>query len=54
MKQCRGRFQQLIGKGYFDWCMLDANPRMGGHFLWSYNDYNRGRKSIRCSVVWSM
>lgn len=42
MRQCRGRYQQLIGKGYFDWCMLDANPRMGGHFLWSYNDYTRG------------
>lgn len=53
MKQCRGRFQQLIGKGYFDWCMLDANPRMGGHFLWSYNDYNRGAEeyTMFCGVV---
>lgn len=32
LKQCRGRFLQLNGHGYFDWCMLDANPRMGGHF----------------------
>lgn len=32
----------LNGEGYFDWCMLDANPHMGGHFLWSYNDYARG------------
>lgn len=53
MRQCRGRFEQLIGKGYFDWCMLDANPRMGGHFLWSYNDYNRGAEeyTMFCGVV---
>ncbi len=53
MRQCRGRYQQLIGKGYFDWCMLDANPRMGGHFLWSYNDYNRGaeEQTMFCGVV---
>lgn len=42
MRQGRGRLEQLNGKGYFDWCMLDANPRMGGHFMWSYNDYTRG------------
>lgn len=42
MRQCRSRFRQLNGEGYFDWCMLDANPRMAGHFLWSYNDYERG------------
>lgn len=53
MRQCRGRYQQLMGKGYFDWCMLDANPRMGGHFLWSYNDYNRGaeEQTMFCGVV---
>lgn len=42
MRQARGRLDQLNGNGYFDWCMLDANPRMGGHFMWSYNDYTRG------------
>lgn len=42
MRQCRSRYSQLNGDGYFDWCMLDANPRMGGHFMWSYNDYTRG------------
>lgn len=42
MRQCRSRYKQLNGDGYFDWCMLDANPRMGGHFMWSYNDYARG------------
>ena len=33
--------------------MLDANPRMGGHFLWSYNDYNRGAEeyTMFCGVV---
>jgi len=42
MRQGRSRLHQLNGNGYFDWCMLDANPRMGGHFMWSYNDYTRG------------
>lgn len=42
MRQCRSRMKQLNGEGYFDWCMLDANPHMAGHFVWSYNDYARG------------
>ena len=42
MRQCRSRINQLNGNGYFDWCMLDANPHMAGHFVWSYNDYARG------------
>lgn len=42
MRQCRSRIEQLNGNGYFDWCMLDANLHMGGHFVWSYNDYARG------------
>ena len=42
LKQCTTRMKHLCGDGYFDWCMLDANPRMAGHFMWSYNDYNRG------------
>ena len=53
LKQCRGRFLQLNGHGYFDWCMLDAHPRMGGHFLWSYNDYARGaeQETMFCGIV---
>ena len=53
LKQCRGRFLQLNGHGYFDWCMLDANPRMGGHFLWSYTDYARGaeQETMFCGIV---
>lgn len=53
MRQCRSRFEQLNGKGYFDWCMLDANPHMGGHFVWSYNDYARGSQdeTMYCGVV---
>lgn len=53
LRQCRGRFDQLIGNGYFDWCMLDANERMGGHFLWSYNDYTRGStpETMFCGIV---
>ena len=42
LRQCYSRLGQLEGDGYFDWCMLDANPFMAGHFLWSYNDYARG------------
>lgn len=52
MRQCRSRIEQLNGKGYFDWCMLDANPHMGGHFVWSYNDYARGSQMKRCIAVW--
>lgn len=53
MKQCRGRLDQLNGRGYFDWCMLDANPHMAGHFVWSYNDYARGSEdeTMYCGVV---
>lgn len=53
MKQCRGRLEQLNGRGYFDWCMLDANPHMAGHFVWSYNDYARGSEdqTMYCGVV---
>lgn len=53
VKQCNTRYEQLEGKGYFDWCMLDANERLGGHFLWSYNDYNRGSQetTMYCGVV---
>ena len=32
----------LCGEGYFDWSMLNANPHLGGHFMWSFNDYARG------------
>lgn len=42
LRQCHTRLKHLNGDGYFDWCMLDANPRMAGRFMWSYNDYNRG------------
>ncbi|KAA6302945.1 MAG: Beta-galactosidase [Candidatus Ordinivivax streblomastigis] len=42
MKQCRSHLRQLNGDGYFDWCMLDANPRMGGHFMWNFMDFARG------------
>ncbi|RYX80208.1 DUF4982 domain-containing protein [bacterium] len=32
--------------GYWDHARLDANPRIGGYFLWSYNDYTRGSDPI--------
>ncbi|TQS71978.1 DUF4982 domain-containing protein [Ornithinibacillus gellani] len=28
--------------GYWDWAGLNANKRISGYALWSYNDYNRG------------
>lgn len=28
--------------GYWDHAKLDANSRIGGYFLWSFNDYTRG------------
>ena len=36
------REKQLEGAGYPDWGGLDANERIGGYFLWSWNDYARG------------
>lgn len=53
VRQCYSRMEQLNGNGYFDWCMLDANPNMGGHFLWNYNDYARGSEdeTMFCGVV---
>ena len=44
--------EQLNGNGYFDWCMLDANPNMGGHFLWNYNDYARGSEDETMFAEW--
>lgn len=41
-RQCRSRLECLDGRGYFDWCMLDANPNMAGHFSWCFIDIPRG------------
>jgi hypothetical protein len=32
--------------GYWDHAKLDANKRISGYFLWSYNDYTRGSDVI--------
>nr|WP_199080464.1 glycoside hydrolase family 2 TIM barrel-domain containing protein [Pedobacter sp. ASV19] len=32
--------------GYWDHAKLDANKRISGYFLWSYNDYTRGSDAI--------
>lgn len=32
--------------GYWDHAGLDSNPRIGGYFLWSFNDYTRGSDPI--------
>lgn len=36
------RQRYLNGEGYSDWGGLDACDRIGGYFLWSWNDYARG------------
>ena len=36
------RQRYLNGNGYSDWGGLDASERIGGYFLWSWNDYTRG------------
>ncbi|MDZ5034286.1 glycoside hydrolase family 2 TIM barrel-domain containing protein, partial [Clostridium perfringens] len=36
------RQRYLNGNGYSDWGGLDASDRIGGYFLWSWNDYTRG------------
>lgn len=40
--QIATRQRYLNGDGYSDWGGLDANDRIGGYFLWSWNDYARG------------
>lgn len=40
--QVRTRQKYLNGNGYSDWGGLDASDRIGGYFLWSWNDYTRG------------
>ena len=39
--------------GYWDHARLDANPRIGGYFLWNFNDVARGTDIITafCGVV---
>lgn len=39
---CKIRQDNLNGDSYWDHGKLDANARICGHFLWSYNDYPRG------------
>ncbi|MGQ8335129.1 glycoside hydrolase family 2 TIM barrel-domain containing protein [Sunxiuqinia sp. A32] len=43
---CKIRQDNLNGNSYWDHGKLDANPRISGHFLWSYNDYPRGSDPI--------
>ena len=40
------RQDQLNGRGYPDWGGLDANKRIAGYCLWSWNDYARGSASV--------
>lgn len=52
LNQCIYRQNALNGEtaedkgGYWDHAKLDANPRMGGYFVWSYNDYTRGYDAV--------
>ncbi|WP_162607587.1 discoidin domain-containing protein [Lachnoclostridium sp. An181] len=40
------RERYLNGNGYSDWGGLEASDRIGGHFLWSWNDYARGSNAV--------
>ncbi|MDI3320623.1 glycoside hydrolase family 2 TIM barrel-domain containing protein [Pinibacter sp. MAH-24] len=58
IKQCILRQNALDGivgedAGYWDHAKLDANNRMAGYFVWSYNDVTRGsdRVTAFCGVV---
>ncbi len=52
LAQCIFRQNALNGTpmeeegGYWDHAKLDANKRISGYFLWSYNDYTRGSDTI--------
>ncbi|NLR62616.1 DUF4982 domain-containing protein [Chitinophaga polysaccharea] len=52
INQCILRQNALNGEtseaagGYWDHGKLDANPRIGGYFVWSYNDYTRGSDAV--------
>lgn len=52
LAQCFLRQNALNGSmleeegAYWDHARLDANKRIGGYFLWSYNDYTRGSDPI--------
>lgn len=52
INQCILRQNALNGEtgedkgGYWDHARLDANPRIGGYFVWSYNDYTRGSDPV--------
>ncbi|KAF2328613.1 glycoside hydrolase family 2 TIM barrel-domain containing protein [Flavobacterium daemonense] len=52
LAQCFLRQNALNGSmleeegAYWDHARLDANKRIGGYFLWSFNDYTRGSDSI--------
>lgn len=50
-RQCRSRLECLDGRGYFDWCMLDANPHMAGHFSWCFMDIARGLSRTTQNIV---
>lgn len=40
------RQDNLNGNSYWDHGKLDANPRISGYFVWSFNDYPRGYDPI--------
>ena len=40
------RQRYLNGAGYPDWGGLDASDRIGGYFVWSWNDHTRGSNTV--------
>ncbi|MFD4659719.1 discoidin domain-containing protein [Kitasatospora sp. NPDC058444] len=45
------RQRYLDGTGYWDWGGLDAHPRIGGYFLWVFEDYGTNDAYQKSGVV---
>ncbi|MER6943149.1 discoidin domain-containing protein [Nonomuraea sp. NPDC000554] len=51
VQQVVTRQRYLNGTGYWDWGGLDANPRIGGYFLWAFEDYGANDPYQRSGAV---
>ncbi|OIJ90446.1 discoidin domain-containing protein [Streptomyces colonosanans] len=51
VRQVVTRQRYLNGPGYWDWGGLDANPRIGGYFLWVFEDYGTNSPYQKSGVV---
>ncbi|WP_328327816.1 MULTISPECIES: glycoside hydrolase family 2 protein [unclassified Streptomyces] len=51
IQQVEIRQRYLNGDGYWDWGGLDANDRIGGYFLWVFEDYGTNDVYQKSGVV---